>query len=110
MGLRQLSGDLTGLVFACFLVGAGWGADLERFTISQVIPQLPVVTSYVDVVDSNGQPLTNLVPISFSATLGVTPLQVAEVRPFESTGEGVAYAFLAQNERPPGSAGEAVEV
>ena len=86
-------------MFACFLVGAGWGADLERFTISQVIPQLPVVTSYLDVVDSNGQPLTNLVPTSFSATLGVTPLQVAEVRPFESTGEGVAYAFLVDTSR-----------
>ena len=70
------------------------GGEVERLVISQVNPQLPVMTAYLDILDGSGHPVAGLSPANFSATLGTTPLKVSATEPFEGTGEGVAYVFL----------------
>lgn len=70
------------------------GADVQRFVVSQVRPQLPVMTAYLDVVDAGGQPVADLKPDSFTAMLGANRADVTGVKPFLESGEGVAYVFL----------------
>lgn len=78
-----------------FLAASGaFAADVERFVISQANPQLPVMKAYLDIVDAGGQPVSDLTPASFSATLGANSTRVTEIKPFQDAGEGVAYAFL----------------
>jgi len=78
-----------------FLAASGaFAADVERFVISQANPQLPVMKAYLDIVDAGGQPVSDLTPANFSATLGASSTRVTEIKPFQDAGEGVAYAFL----------------
>lgn len=91
MGLGRCS-TLLGL--AC-LWGAGLAlADVERMAISQVNPQLPVLTAYVDVTDANDGPITALLPSDFSAAIAGQALRVTGLRSFDASREGVAYVFL----------------
>jgi VWFA-related protein len=69
-------------------------ADVERFVISQVHPQLPVMTVYLDIVDAAGKPVSGLTPTNLTATLGSHNAQISALKPFQETAEGVAYAFL----------------
>ena len=69
-------------------------AQVDRFVVSQVSPQLPVMRGYVDVVDATGQPVDGLSPADFTATLGTEPMKVTSVKRLLDSGEGVAYVFL----------------
>jgi hypothetical protein len=78
-----------------FLAASGaFASDVQRFVVTQVNPQLPVMTGYVDIADAGGQPVAGLGAANLSAVVGSHSAQVTEVRQFPQTGEGVAYAFL----------------
>lgn len=77
-----------------FAVSCGFAADVQTFVISQARPQLPVMAAYLDIVDAGGQPVGGLVPADFSAVFGANSAQVLDLKPFQATGEGVAYVFL----------------
>jgi len=88
-----------------FLAASGaFAADVQRFVVTQVNPQLPVMTGYVDIVDAAGQPVADLGSANFSAVVGSQSAKVTEVKPFSKTGEGVAYAFLVDISKSIGAA------
>jgi Mg-chelatase subunit ChlD len=87
-------GRLAGWLLSCLVVSGATVTDADRLVISQAHPQLPVMTVYLDIVDAAGKPVSGLTPASLSATLGSNTAQVADVQTFQSSGEGVAYAFL----------------
>src|SRR5690242_14912340 len=90
MGLSSFSPCLLAVVGASGL----FAADVQRFVVTQVRPQLPEMTAYLDIVDAGGQPVADLAPSNFTAALGANSAQVTAIRPFLETGEGVAYVFL----------------
>jgi VWFA-related protein len=92
VGVRRWSIWLLSL-FCLFSAGA-WADGEGGFAISQVSFQQQVITAYVEVLDQNGQSLSNLPVSGLSATLQGQPLQVTRVTPFAASGEGAAYLFL----------------
>ena len=54
----------------------------------------PSVRAYLDVSDSEGQPLRDLPFDSISATLGEWRAELRQLDPFDSQTQGVAYVFL----------------
>jgi VWFA-related protein len=90
MGLVRTAVLLT----SCFAVCCPLEAQVQRFVLGQVYPHLPVMRGYIDVLNENGEPVADLTPANFTATLGTNPVQVTRLRPFKDSGEGVAYVFL----------------
>lgn len=84
------------LLFALFelLSGLACAQEQSRLAISQVSFEQPTITAYLDIRDQNGQQPANLPASSVTARLQGQPLPVTGLKPFSSTGEGVAYLFL----------------
>src|SRR5215471_8924957 len=81
-------------MLALLLAGSVAHAQVGSFAISQARARLPVITAYLDITDPAGQPVANVRSENLTATLGSRPLTVAEVVPFDTSGESVAYVFL----------------
>lgn len=71
-----------------------FATDIASFRTGQAVVHHPDISVYVDAVDQTGQPMTELQQNQLAATLGQTPLGVKAVKPFDKSGEGVAYVFL----------------
>lgn len=84
------------LIAACLLAGhsSPFSTEVQRFVVSQAYPKASEITAFVDVVDADGQVPSNVAPANFSGHLGTNPLTVTRVRQFETSEQGVAYAFL----------------
>jgi VWFA-related protein len=82
------------LILLLSLVSDCARAQLARFAISQTSVQPPIVSVYLDVLDGKDEPPASLAPSSLLASIQNERVKVAEVTPFEASGEGVAYLFL----------------
>ncbi len=95
VALLVLTGTLA--LFGGSLGGSAGAAGLQHFAVRQV-QQLdigtPSVRAYLDLFDSEGQPIADLPPESLSATLGQWPATLTGLEPFDSARQGVAYVFL----------------
>jgi VWFA-related protein len=69
-------------------------ADVASFRAGQAVVRSPDITVYVDALDQAGQPVAELQQSQLAATLGQTQLVVKAVKPFDTSGEGIAYVFL----------------
>ena len=70
MELRRI---FAGLAVAC--LASGIAADVERLSVSQVNPQLPVLSAYVTVFASTGASTITPPPAAFSATFAGKPVR-----------------------------------
>jgi hypothetical protein len=93
-GRRMMVPMIVAGMLAAMFCQAGTAAEQEGLNISQAHSWLPRITAYVDLLDSNGEPVTNLKANQFSASVQERPIKVVQVQPFEESGEGVAYIFL----------------
>ena len=91
-------GEKRRIVLLIFLLSMAsscvWASEPGRFAISQVSVKPPIVNVYIDVLDENGQPPVRLVASELSAAIQGQAVKVAQVTPFDASGEGVAYIFL----------------
>jgi VWFA-related protein len=87
----------------CFLIVAALlalnislaaAADVASFRAGQAVVRHPDISVYVDVLDQAGQPVAELQQNQLAATLGQAQLVVKSVKPFDASGEGIAYVFL----------------
>jgi len=69
-------------------------ADVASFRAGQAVVRSPDITVYVDALDQTGQPVAELQQSQLAATLGQAQLVVKAVKPFDTSGEGIAYVFL----------------
>lgn len=81
----------TGLLIKANLVLAGEPVNLR---LRQARAVLPTINAYFDVLDADGQPIEEIQPNQFSATVGEHNTTIEKVQRFEQTGEGIAYIFL----------------
>ncbi|HKV39739.1 MAG TPA: FHA domain-containing protein [Blastocatellia bacterium] len=104
---RRVALGAVGLVLTGFLLfvsslaqqpdkkaGDGGQKEAQEFAISQVSVHLPKMAAYIDVLDSAGNPVSEVAAGRLSATLGRDPVTVSSLKPFEQSGEGVGYVFL----------------
>lgn len=84
------------LLLAFGVLGVAFAEDRvpTSFHLGQVTTQGKEIVAYFDLCDAAGQPVSTVSADQFSASFGKTPLKVESVRPFASTGEGIAAVLL----------------
>jgi VWFA-related protein len=87
---------MTRLILLLWLwTAAAWaGEPPASLKLSQARAAMPELVAYVDVRDAHGNPVGELRPEQFRATLGDKAAKVEQAEPFAKAGEGVAYMFL----------------
>ena len=91
MGLARALRLTAALLAGALCVLAG---PVARFTISQARLQPGGIAAYLDIVDSDGHPVSGIAPEDFKVRLGNHAMRVTGLKTFDDTTEGVAYAFL----------------
>ena len=82
------------LALGCFQVSPAKAEDLVGMKVGQATINLPNVKFYLDLSGASGQPLDAVDLANLSGTCGTNTLSITSGRPFDQTGEGVAYVFL----------------
>jgi hypothetical protein len=91
----RIVGKLIALgLVAGMLPKSAAAAEIARFAVSQSYAWLPRITAYVDLLDTNGEPVTGLRASTFLASVQERPVKIVQIQPFAESGEGVAYIFL----------------
>lgn len=78
-------------------VAVGPSFAVERLSLShvrQISDAPPSLRLYLDAINSEGEPLRGLDAASLQASLGQNLARTESLRPFEESGEGIAYIFL----------------
>jgi VWFA-related protein len=91
--VRQISFLLVAVLLT-LNVNLAVAADVASFRAGQAVVHPPDITVYVDALDQAGQPVAELQQNQLAATLGQAQLVVKAVKPFDTSGEGIAYVFL----------------
>ena len=65
-----------------------------NFRVIQANVQLPTITTWVDITDSNGRKLAIVKPEQLTATMGANVAEVKTIKPFSEEADGTAFIFL----------------
>ena len=68
--------------------------QVANFKISQTTVQLPVITTWLDITDEQGQTIPSISPEQLSLTVGADRAEVKSIKPFADTSEGTGFIFL----------------
>ncbi len=82
------------VLFFSMAASAASASDISSFRISQASAQLPVIKVYLDILGTDGNSAQGILPEQFTATVGANQAAVNEIKPFEGSGQGVAYILL----------------
>ena len=92
------------LALVYFQVSPAKAEDLVGMKVGQATINLPNVKFYLDLSGASGQPLNAVDLANLSGTCGTNTLSITSAKPFDQTGEGVAYVFLVDISRSLNSA------
>ena len=94
MGLMKVI-KFCGLFLFCLGVNSTvLAAEEINFRVIQANVQLPTITTWVDITNSNGQQLTSVKLEQLTATMGANIAEVKLIKPFSEETEGTAFIFL----------------
>ena len=83
------------LLLNVYLSNFAFGTNqVANFRISQATVQLPVITTWLDIVDEQGQTISSISPEQLSITVGAEKADVKTLKPFSETNESSAFIFL----------------
>lgn len=68
--------------------------DVSNFRISQATVQLPIITTWLDISDDQGQSIPSISPEQLSITVGAEKADITSIKPFAETNQGTAFIFL----------------
>ncbi len=68
--------------------------DVSNFRISQATVQLPIITTWLDISDDQGQSIPSISPEKLSITVGAEKADITSIKPFAETNQGTAFIFL----------------
>ena len=81
-------------LFFPMAASAATAVDISSFRISQASAQLPMIKVYLDILSTDGNPAQGILAEHLTATVGANQATVNKIKPFEGSGEGVAYILL----------------
>lgn len=68
--------------------------DVSNFRISQATVQLPIITTWLDISEDQGQSISSISPEQLSITVGAEKADITSIKPFAETNQGTAFIFL----------------
>jgi len=95
MGYMKIARFFIFLLLNIFVSNFAFATNqVANFRISQAAVQLPVITTWLDITDEQGQSIPSISPEQLSITVGAEKADVKTIKPFAETNEGTAFIFL----------------
>ena len=90
MGYMKIARFFIFLLLNIFVSNFAFATNqVANFRISQAAVQLPVITTWLDITDEQGQSIPSISPEQLSITVGAEKADVKTIKPFAETNEEV---------------------